>query len=277
MIVGARFTNTARQSTAGDKKKSGKLPKKNSTSCQTFISVKSKNDRPMSHSSCNEQNSNQFSVSAFQTIHYGSLTNLHYIGINKWGLICQQSFALKVTWRKLCKIPHSACRNINSIMEEVFNRLNEKNKTLRDIFYNAAFVNGMAERRTIATLHDHSHFFISLISQIIKSLDVESDDIFKHINKIGLCHFHLTKYGFQQKLWEKLGEELIDVLVVQNCVRSFPGSCRAWTILISNLIDHLSAATRNSYSVCDGTKSQYRSKLTSPAIYLKSISNSQQN
>lgn len=62
----------------------------------------------------------------------------------------------------------------------------QKDKTLRDIFYNAAFVNGIAQRRTAATLYDHSHFFISLIGQIIQSLDSDSGEIFKHINKIGL-------------------------------------------------------------------------------------------
>ncbi|KAK6107893.1 hypothetical protein QQG55_30015 [Brugia pahangi] len=270
MIVAARFTSKAKQSIAGDKKKTNKSQrnrKKNSApSHQTFTSVTPINNRLLSHSSLNEENGDQNSVSAFQAIHYGSISNLRYIGTNKWGLIYQQTLALKVTWNRLCKTPHSACRGISAIMGEVFNRLNEKNKILRDIFYNAAFVNGITEGRTIATLHDHSHFFTSLISQIIQSLDTDSDDILKHIKKIGLCHFDLTKYGFQRKLWDHLGEELVDVLVVQNCVRSFPGSCRAWTILIANLIDHLCAATISSYSTSNTMKLQYRSNLTSATI-----------
>ncbi|VDK86261.1 unnamed protein product [Litomosoides sigmodontis] len=272
MFVAARFTNKRTQSVADDKKKCGKSrknEKKRSTSrcTTTTASTTTSTTKPMNDElmSLSKRRSNQFSVFAFQTIHYGSITNLHYTGTNKWGLIYQQTFAVKVTWKKLCETPHSTCRGISAIMGEVFNRLNQKNRALRDIFYNAAFVSGMAERRTIVTLYDHSHFFISLIGQIIQSLDSNSDDIFKHISKIGSYHFLLTKYGFRRKLWDKLGEELIDALVVQNCVRSFPGSCRAWTILISKLIDHLCAATRSSYSVVVGndTKVQCCSKLTS--------------
>uniref|UniRef100_A0A1I8F1D5 Globin family profile domain-containing protein n=1 Tax=Wuchereria bancrofti TaxID=6293 RepID=A0A1I8F1D5_WUCBA len=263
MFVAARFTNKAKQSITDDKKKTNKSQKnrkKNSApSHEMSTSVTPINDRLMSHSSLNEENGHQNSVSAFQAIHYGSISNLRYIGTNKWGLIYQQTLALKVTWNRLCKTPHSACRGISAIMEE-------KNKILRDIFYNAAFVNGITEGRTIATLHDHSYFFTSLISQIIQSLDTDSDDILKHINKIGLCHFDLAKYGFQRKLWDHLGEELVDVLVVQNCVRSFPGSCRAWTILIANLIDHLCAATMNSYSTSNTMKLKYGSNLTSATI-----------
>uniref|UniRef100_A0A0R3RXY3 GLOBIN domain-containing protein n=1 Tax=Elaeophora elaphi TaxID=1147741 RepID=A0A0R3RXY3_9BILA len=254
MIVAARFTSKARQSVVSDKKKSEKSHKdgkRNSTPHQTLKFI---NDRFRSHSPWSDGNSNeQHSVSALQAINCRSATNLRYVGTNRWGLLYQQTLALKITWNKLCKTPHSACRGISAIM-------GEKNKALRDIFYNVAFVNGIAEHRTIATLHDHSHFFISLISQIIQSLDSESDDIFKHIDKIGLCHSGLAKYGFERKLWDQLGEELVDVLVVQNCVRSFPGSCRAWTVLIANLIDHLSAATTNSYSTGKSTKSQHRSK-----------------
>ncbi|EFO21115.2 hypothetical protein LOAG_07373 [Loa loa] len=265
MIVAARFTNKSKQNATDDKGKLKRNRKKNLALQKTFTPVQLMNDKFMSHSSWSKGNSSQLSVSVFQTNPYGSVPNLRYIGTNKWGLIYQQTLALKVTWSKLCKTPHSTCCGISGI-------IGGKNKILRDIFYNAAFVNGISERRTIATLHDHSHFIVSLISQIIQSFETDSDDIFKHINKIGLCHFNLTKYGFQRKLWDNLGEELIDALVVQNCIRSFPGSCRAWTILLANLIDHLCAATISPYSTSIVTKSHNRSKLTSVAIY-KSISN----
>lgn len=68
----------------------------------------------------------------------------------------------------------------------------QKNRVVREIFYNAAFVDGMAERRgshTIATLRDHSHFFVSLISQVIQSIDSQTDDISEHITKIGDWNF----------------------------------------------------------------------------------------
>lgn len=39
---------------------------------------------------------------------------------------------------------------------------------------------------SIATLRDHIHFFVSLISQIIQSLEKSPQGIFNHIDKIGI-------------------------------------------------------------------------------------------
>uniref|UniRef100_A0A183D3I1 GLOBIN domain-containing protein n=1 Tax=Gongylonema pulchrum TaxID=637853 RepID=A0A183D3I1_9BILA len=139
-----------------------------------------------------------------------------FLQANEWGLKPEQALALKVTWSKLCETPHSTCRGINAIMDQ-------KNKAVREIFYSAAFFNGISEHRksySIATLHDHSHFFISLISQVIHSFDFRSVDILEHIDKIGVCHAGLKKFGFRQAVWEQLGEELIDALVVQVCIKS---------------------------------------------------------
>lgn len=41
---------------------------------------------------------------------------------------------------------------------------------------------------SIATLRDHIPFFVSLISQVINSLDKPPTEIFEHIDKIGM-HF----------------------------------------------------------------------------------------
>uniref|UniRef100_A0A915PJB5 Globin family profile domain-containing protein n=1 Tax=Setaria digitata TaxID=48799 RepID=A0A915PJB5_9BILA len=254
MIGAARFTNKSRQNVISEKKKSDKPQKgqrRSSSLQQNSVFAKSTKGSSL-HTSWNETSSIPLSVSPFQTAACsGSISNHRHNRANRWGLVYHQTLALKVTWGKLCEAPHSTCRGTL-----------QKNQGLREIFYNAAFVNGIARHRTIATLHDHSHFFISLISQVIQSLNSESDEILEHVNKIGLCHSDLQKYGFRQTLWDSLGEELVDALVVQNCVRSFPGSCRAWTILIATLTDHLRAATISSYSTSNLTRSRYRSKLS---------------
>lgn len=68
----------------------------------------------------------------------------------------------------------------------------QKDKNVREIFYNTAFVDSMADRsarrhsnQSIATLHDHTHFFVSLISQVIQAIDSIPDEIFEHIDNIG--------------------------------------------------------------------------------------------
>uniref|UniRef100_A0A914R519 Uncharacterized protein n=1 Tax=Parascaris equorum TaxID=6256 RepID=A0A914R519_PAREQ len=93
---------------------------------------------------------------------------------NQFCLSIYQSRALRVTWSRLCESPRSSCKGIVAIMDHVFEKFDEKDKNVRETFYNTAFVDSMADRPTrrhsnqsIATLHDHTHFFVSLISQVI--------------------------------------------------------------------------------------------------------------
>ncbi|VDM40173.1 unnamed protein product [Toxocara canis] len=174
-----------------------------------------------------------------------------------WGLKPDQCRALRVTWSRLCGCPRSSCKGIVAIVDHVFEKLDEKDKNVREIFYNTAFVDGLAEssarrqssqqsNQPIATLRDHTHFFVSLISQVIQAIDSTPDETFEHIDKIGNYHASLKQYGFKQAMWDQLGELIIDALVVQDCVRGFPDACRAWTVLIAALIDRLRAGRANS-------------------------------
>ncbi|KAK5966714.1 hypothetical protein GCK32_013429, partial [Trichostrongylus colubriformis] len=89
-----------------------------------------------------------------------------------WNLRKEQVRALRMTWARLCEPPRSNCKGIVNLVERVWEKLDTKDPTVRNIFYNAAFVETMhdrCERRrskgSIATLRDHTHFFVSLISQ----------------------------------------------------------------------------------------------------------------
>uniref|UniRef100_A0A0M3I0K5 GLOBIN domain-containing protein n=1 Tax=Ascaris lumbricoides TaxID=6252 RepID=A0A0M3I0K5_ASCLU len=182
----------------------------------------------------------------------GSVPAIRYTLASAWGLKPDQSRALRVTWSRLCESPRSNCKGIVAIMDHIFEKFDEKDKNVREIFYNTAFVDSMADRsarrhsnQSIATLHDHTHFFVSLISQVIQAIDSIPDEIFEHIDNIGIFHASLKQYGFKQTMWDKLGEQVIDALVVQDCVRGFPDACRAWTILIAALIDRLRAGRSN--------------------------------
>jgi hypothetical protein len=46
-------------------------------------------------------------------------------------------------------------------------------------------------------------------------------------------------------MWDKLGVCLVDAIVIQDCVRVFPEACKAWTIMLSALIDRLRSARKN--------------------------------
>uniref|UniRef100_A0A158P8J3 GLOBIN domain-containing protein n=1 Tax=Angiostrongylus cantonensis TaxID=6313 RepID=A0A158P8J3_ANGCA len=169
-----------------------------------------------------------------------------------WNLRKEQVRALRMTWTRLCEPPRSNCKGIVNLVERVWEKLDRKDSSVRNIFYNAAFVETMhdrCERRrskgSIATLRDHTHFFVSLVSQVIQSLDLNPENILNHVDTIGKSnHAYLKQYGFRSQHWEKIGEYFVDVVVIQDCVRGFPEACRAWTILVAALVDRLRAAPR---------------------------------
>ncbi|CAB3398352.1 unnamed protein product [Caenorhabditis bovis] len=167
-----------------------------------------------------------------------------------WNLKREHVRALKMTWARLCEPPRSNCRGIVLLLEKVWEKLDSKDKDVRNIFYNAAFVDSMQERcerrrsGSIATLRDHTHFFVSLVSQVVMSLEIEPTKILEHLDSLGQNHAYLKQYGFKSKHWEKVGEYFVDIVVIQDCVRGFPEASRAWTMLISSIVDRLRAAPR---------------------------------
>ncbi|KAK6758443.1 hypothetical protein RB195_015953 [Necator americanus] len=182
---------------------------------------------------------------------------------NLWNLRYEQVRALRMTWARLCEPPRSNCKGIVNLVERVWEKLDNKDPSVRNIFYNAAFVETMHERcerrrskGSIATLRDHTHFFVSLVSQVIQNLDVDPQYILDHIETIGRNHAYLKQYGFRSVLWDKVGEYFVDVVVIQDCVRGFPEACRAWTILIAALVDRLRASPRRGSCALSAASSQ---------------------
>ncbi|GMT12529.1 hypothetical protein PFISCL1PPCAC_3826, partial [Pristionchus fissidentatus] len=179
---------------------------------------------------------------------------------SEWNLKPPHVRALKMTWSRLCEPPRSHCKGIVALVERVWSKIDSKDATIKEIFYKAAFVDSMqrrsnpdptqerCERRrsqnSIATLRDHTHFFVSLTSQLIQNLENDPGDMFAHLDKIGRNHAYLKQYGFKSTHWEKIGEYFIDMVVIQDCVRAYPDACRAWTLLVAAMVDRLRAAPR---------------------------------
>ncbi|CAD5231533.1 unnamed protein product [Bursaphelenchus xylophilus] len=181
----------------------------------------------------------------------GSVPVIRFTLAVAWSLKPDYIRALKITWDRLCDVPRANCRGILGIMERVFEKFESKDKHIKEVFYQAAFVDSMADThgrrhsdKSIATLRDHIHFFVSLISQVIHSLEKPTTDIFEHIDKIGAYHYHMKKIGFKAQMWDTLGVILVDAIVVQDCVRAFPEACRAWTLMVAALIDRLRSAKK---------------------------------
>uniref|UniRef100_A0A1I7UVV2 GLOBIN domain-containing protein n=1 Tax=Caenorhabditis tropicalis TaxID=1561998 RepID=A0A1I7UVV2_9PELO len=185
-----------------------------------------------------------------------------------WNLKHEHIRALKTTWARLCEPPRANCKGIVSLVERVWEKLDTKDKDVRNIFYNAAFVDSMHERRSgsIATLRDHTHFFVSLVSQVVSSLEQEPAKILEHLDHIGQSHAYLKRYGFKSSHWEKVGEYFVDHVVIQDCVRGFPDACRAWTVLVSSIVDRLRAAPRRGSFLNSPSSSRRGSMCTSSQL-----------
>uniref|UniRef100_A0AC35G9Y8 Uncharacterized protein n=1 Tax=Panagrolaimus sp. PS1159 TaxID=55785 RepID=A0AC35G9Y8_9BILA len=69
-------------------------------------------------------------------------------------------------------------------------------------------------------------------------------------------------------MFDKLGECLLDALVVQDCVRGFPEACKGWTVLIAALIDRLRSAPKHMTALpINGKNTLYTNPLPSPFQY----------
>lgn len=86
-------------------------------------------------------------------------------------------------------------------MQRAFEQFEAKDKSVRQLFYKTAFVDGISADRidrrrrrgsrspgveSIATLHDHASFFVHLLSQIVDNINSEPTEIFKCIDSIGM-------------------------------------------------------------------------------------------
>ncbi|KJH44969.1 hypothetical protein DICVIV_09006 [Dictyocaulus viviparus] len=254
MITGARSAMRYRRNNVISKTK----PKKRQTSHGNTTKIGDSSSPSASTTSLQSTNSSSLLTVPVARKRSGSVPAFKLITLaSVWNLSKEHVRGLRMTWIRLCEPPRSNCKGIVNLVERVWEKLENKDATVRNIFYNTAFVETMNDRcerrkskRSIATLRDHTHFFVSLISQVIQNLDVDPENILDHIDSIGRSHAYLYQYGFRSSYWEKIGEYFVDIVVIQNCVRGFPDACRAWTILVAALVDRLRAAPRRgSYSV----------------------------
>ncbi|KAI6218032.1 Globin-like protein 9 [Aphelenchoides fujianensis] len=181
----------------------------------------------------------------------GSVPLAKFTLATAWSLKAEYVRALKTTWARLCDAPRANCRGIVGIVERVFEKFDQKDKRVREVFYQSAFIDQMADRHgrrhsdnSIATLRDHIQFLISLISQVIQALDQPPTEIFDHLDRLGTYHNAMRNCGFQSGMFDKLGVCLIDAIVVQDTVRSYPEGCKSWTLMLAALIDRLRSARK---------------------------------
>uniref|UniRef100_A0A7E4V5B7 GLOBIN domain-containing protein n=1 Tax=Panagrellus redivivus TaxID=6233 RepID=A0A7E4V5B7_PANRE len=154
-----------------------------------------------------------------------------------------QKRSLRFTWHRLQT--RNGGKRVEAVFEEVFERLIKHMPVMREIFTTRTFLSAMS-KGDVATLRDHARVMVRMIDVIIKNLDTETrkrtdteSDVDPRL--LGRAHGCLRPYGFNSNFWEKLGEIMVDVVLIQEAVRDLPGAGQAWVVLTACLVDQLRA------------------------------------
>ncbi|VDO61029.1 unnamed protein product [Onchocerca flexuosa] len=134
------------------------------------------------------------------------------------------------------------------------------------MFTTRTFLSAMSRSET-ATLRDHAKETVKLIDHAIKNLEASDknrsdtgSDYDPFLLELGLligkAHGRLRPHGFTGNYWEKFGEIVVDVVLVQEAVRDLPGASQAWVIFTACLVDQLRAGFDESKSGLTGMFSQ---------------------
>ncbi|CAD5229782.1 unnamed protein product [Bursaphelenchus okinawaensis] len=154
-----------------------------------------------------------------------------------------QKRALRFTWHRLQT--RNGGKRVDLVFEDVYDRLMRVVPIMKEMFTTRAFLSAMSKHE-VATPRDHARFTVKMIDAVIKNLDTDDKkrtDTRSEYDPvlIGRAHAVLRPYGFVASIWEKLGETIIDVVLVQDAVRDLPGAGQAWVVLTACLVDQLRA------------------------------------
>ncbi|CAD5233397.1 unnamed protein product [Bursaphelenchus xylophilus] len=154
-----------------------------------------------------------------------------------------QKRALRFTWHRLQT--RNGGKRVDNVFEDVYDRLMRLVPVMKEMFTTRAFLSAMSKHE-VATPRDHARFTVKMIDSVIKNLDTDEKKRTDTLSEfdpvlIGRAHAVLRPYGFVASIWEKLGETIIDVVLVQDAVRDLPGAGQAWVVLTACLVDQLRA------------------------------------
>ncbi|KAI1708231.1 GLoBin related [Ditylenchus destructor] len=134
-------------------------------------------------------------------------------------------------------------------MEKVFEEIVTKNSQVMPVFYRAAFLKCIEDRRngygkyggngTIATVRDHAHLLIDLIDGIMCVMfDAPFVKPVWDPATIGRAHARLVPMGLEREMWHRLGECFAE------CVRAYPHAASAWSMLSVAITDKMFSHSR---------------------------------
>ncbi|KAL7071418.1 hypothetical protein ACQ4LE_009465, partial [Meloidogyne hapla] len=172
--------------------------------------------------------------------------------------------ALRFTWQRL--LTRNGGKRIETVFEEVFERMMHKIPIMREMFNTRTFISAMS-RCEIASPRDHARLIVKMFEAAIKNLEVEQNkrtdtDSGFDPKLLGQAHGYLRPYGFTSALWEAFGEAVIDIVVNQEAVRDLPGASQAWVVLTACLVDQLRAGFDSTVRECPFKHQQSKQRDT---------------
>uniref|UniRef100_A0A915NEW2 GLOBIN domain-containing protein n=1 Tax=Meloidogyne floridensis TaxID=298350 RepID=A0A915NEW2_9BILA len=159
--------------------------------------------------------------------------------------------ALRFTWQRL--LTRNGGKRIETVFEEVFERMMHKIPIMREMFNTRTFISAMS-RCEIASPRDHvrentARLIVKMFEAAIKNLDVEQNkrtdtDSGFDPKLLGQAHGYLRPYGNQE------------------AVRDLPGASQAWVVLTACLVDQLRAGFDSSSRECPFKHQQSKQRDT---------------
>ncbi|KAI6224308.1 Glb-16 [Aphelenchoides fujianensis] len=160
-----------------------------------------------------------------------------------------QKRALRFTWHRLHT--RNGGKRVENVFEEIYDRLMRMMPNMREMFTTRSFLSAMTKNEHFTGMRDHARFTVKMFDSVIKNLDTEDNKRTDTLSEydpilIGKAHTCLRPFGFVSAMWEKLGETIIDVVLVQEAVRDLPGAGQAWVVLTACVVDQLRAGFESS-------------------------------
>uniref|UniRef100_A0A1I8BPZ8 GLOBIN domain-containing protein n=1 Tax=Meloidogyne hapla TaxID=6305 RepID=A0A1I8BPZ8_MELHA len=154
--------------------------------------------------------------------------------------------ALRFTWQRL--LTRNGGKRIETVFEEVFERMMHKIPIMREMFNTRTFISAMS-RCEIASPRDHARLIVKMFEAAIKNLEVEQNkrtdtDSGFDPKLLGQAHGYLRPYGNQE------------------AVRDLPGASQAWVVLTACLVDQLRAGFDSTVRECPFKHQQSKQRDT---------------
>lgn len=131
----------------------------------------------------------------------------------------------------------------------LFRKLASKNPECRQAFQKMTIIEGFSPRggRSVDVYKEHGRLLFDLFNEAVKSLTEPSATVINSCKEYGAKHSNLSAEGFQNRIWDDLSEIIVEHITKTDAVRKHRELCKAWTALITFLVEKVKDGYKNNY------------------------------